>query len=64
MCVWEGDVLSYITVCFGNDQQNLRRLQDSLHMFAFLFPLQIPTYRVAHCGAPLVAASACQGPWA
>lgn len=59
-----GNVLSYRTTCFGNDQQNLRNLQDSLQMFAVLFALQIPMYRVAQCGAPSVEALACQGPWA
>lgn len=63
-CVGGGNVLSYRTTCFGNDQQNLRNLQDSLQMFAVLFALQIPMYRVAQCGAPSVEALACQGPWA
>lgn len=61
--VW-GSVLSYIRACFGDDQQDLKSLRDSLQGFTSLSPIQIPTYRVAQCGAPSVEASACPGPWA
>lgn len=61
--VWE-NVLSYIIIWFGNDQQNLRNHQDSLQMFALLFLIQIPISRAARCGALSAEASACQGPWA
>ena len=60
--VWK-NVRSYILAAFGDDQQNVRSLWDSL-LFTILFVVQVPTCRVAQCGGPSAEASACPRPQA
>ena len=60
--VWK-NVRSYILAAFGDDQQNVRNLWDSL-LFTVLFVVQAPTCRVAQCGGPSAEASACRRPQA
>ena len=60
--VWR-NVLGYSLAVFGDGQQNVRNLWDSL-LFTFLFVVQVPMCRIAQYGGPSAEASACPRPQA
>ena len=60
--VWK-NVLGYSLAVFGDGQQNVRNLWDSL-LFTFLFVVQVPMCRIAQYGSPSAEASACPRPQA